>query len=70
MHKFDKATEMPPEPVEEVVDEEAAAAVLEEVEIQKQAQGYRENLQMAKDLARGDPRVVANVVKAWVGSNE
>jgi flagellar M-ring protein FliF len=35
-----------------------------------QAKGYRENLQMAKNLAKEDPRVVANVVKAWVGANE
>ena len=32
--------------------------------------GYRDNLQMAKTLAKDDPRVVANVVKAWVGANE
>ncbi|WP_332879158.1 flagellar basal-body MS-ring/collar protein FliF [Massilia sp. S19_KUP03_FR1] len=32
------------------------------------AQGYRENLAMAKALAQNDPRVVANVVKAWVGA--
>ncbi len=32
--------------------------------------GYRENLAMAKQLATDDPRVVANVVKAWVGANE
>jgi flagellar M-ring protein FliF len=31
-------------------------------------QGYRENLAMAKSLAQNDPRVVANVVKAWVGA--
>ena len=30
---------------------------------------YRENLNMAKKLARDDPRVVANVVKGWVGTN-
>jgi len=35
-----------------------------------QAQGYRANLQMAKSLAKEDPRIVANVVKAWVGANE
>ncbi len=34
------------------------------------ARGYRENLTMAKALAKEDPRVVANVVKAWVGTNE
>jgi len=31
-------------------------------------QGYRENLALAKTLAQNDPRVVANVVKAWVGA--
>jgi flagellar M-ring protein FliF len=31
-------------------------------------QGYRENLAMAKALAQNDPRIVANVVKAWVGA--
>jgi flagellar M-ring protein FliF len=36
-----------------------------------QAGGYQQNLKAAKDLARHDPKVVANVVKAWVGgSNE
>ena len=35
-----------------------------------QGRGYRDNLQMAKKLAQEDPRVVANVVKAWVGANE
>jgi flagellar M-ring protein FliF len=36
----------------------------------KQHQGYRENLQTAKNMAKEDPRVVANVIKAWVGANE
>ncbi len=31
---------------------------------------YAENLDAAKNLARQDPKVVANVVKAWVGGNE
>jgi flagellar M-ring protein FliF len=71
LHKFDKVTEMPPEPEPEPASELAAGqAEHEEVEVQKQAQGYRANLQMAKELARQDPRVVANVVKAWVGANE
>ena len=34
------------------------------------ARDYRENLTMAKKLAQDDPRVVANVIKAWVGNNE
>ena len=44
-------------------EEQEAAAVVQQT-------GYRENLTMAKKLATEDPRVVANVVKAWVGSNE
>jgi flagellar M-ring protein FliF len=71
LKKFDKATELPPEPEPEPEPDAAELeAALEEVEGQKQAQGYRENLQMAQDLARGDPRIVANVIKVWLGSNE
>jgi flagellar M-ring protein FliF len=44
-------------------EEQEAAAVVTQT-------GYRDNLTMAKKLAAEDPRVVANVVKAWVGSNE
>ncbi|MGZ8295103.1 MAG: flagellar basal-body MS-ring/collar protein FliF [Telluria sp.] len=73
--KFDEVTNVPapPAPPEPATPEEAQAAAvrvqLEEVEGQL-ARGYRENLAMAKTLAKDDPRVVANVVKAWVGSNE
>jgi flagellar M-ring protein FliF len=31
---------------------------------------YQDNLEAAKQLARNDPKMVANVVKAWVGGNE
>jgi flagellar M-ring protein FliF len=31
--------------------------------------GYQENLEAARQLARDDPRVVANIVKTWVGGN-
>jgi flagellar M-ring protein FliF len=69
LHKFDKVTELPPEPEPDPEPDAARiAAELEEVEVQKQAQGYRANLQMAKELARDDPRIVANVVKAWLGA--
>ena len=34
------------------------------------SRGYQQNLEAAKQLARQDPKVVANVVKSWVGSNE
>jgi flagellar M-ring protein FliF len=32
--------------------------------------GYQDNLQAARQLARQDPKVVANVVKEWVGGGE
>ncbi len=31
---------------------------------------YQDNLSRAQQLAKEDPRVVANIVKTWVGSNE
>lgn len=30
---------------------------------------YQQNLEAAKELARSDPKVVANIVKAWVGND-
>lgn len=75
LRKFEEITEPPapppePEPPsEEEVQAEAERVQKEEVETQI-ARGYRENLAMAKTLARDDPRIVANVVKAWVGANE
>jgi flagellar M-ring protein FliF len=71
LRKFDKVTKLPPEPEPHSgPDPVQLAAREEEVEVQKQAQGYRANLQMAKELAREDPRVVANVLKEWLGANE
>jgi flagellar M-ring protein FliF len=73
--KLDEITEVAPLPSQPVLtaDQELQAVIartqLEEMEA-TQAQGYRENLQMAKNLAKEDPRIVANVVKAWVGTNE
>ena len=32
--------------------------------------GNRENLALAKKLANEDPRVVAQVIKAWIGTND
>ncbi|MBQ5942890.1 MULTISPECIES: flagellar basal-body MS-ring/collar protein FliF [unclassified Massilia] len=76
--KFDEATAIPEEEkIDEEAEAEAAAAAeeamqeeVEEVEQQRRAQGYRANLKVAQDLAREDPRIVANVIKAWLGSNE
>ena len=36
----------------------------------KGGRGYQEGLARAQKLASEDPRVVANIVKTWVGSNE
>jgi flagellar M-ring protein FliF len=34
------------------------------------ARSYRDNLAMAKKLAVEDPRIVANVIKEWIGAND
>jgi flagellar M-ring protein FliF len=34
------------------------------------ALGYEQNLQLARELARQDPKVVASVVKNWVSAHE
>ncbi|MBI1771697.1 MAG: flagellar M-ring protein FliF [Burkholderiales bacterium] len=59
---------------EEIEKEEEEAAIVNlsrEAELQNTRHGssYEMNLEMAKQLAKDDPRIVANVVKAWV-SNE
>lgn len=73
MRKLDKLTEEPKLPAGMTAEEAEIEHEREEQEaavaVQVQS-GYRENLTMAKKLAAEDPRVVANVVKAWVGSNE
>ena len=61
----------PPPPVEEE-DEDAIVHIAHE---QPEPMGtkprtYQDNLDAAKELARNDPKMVANVVKAWVGTNE
>jgi flagellar M-ring protein FliF len=58
---------------EEAEEEQARLAVQEALATEPPpeapgVQGYRENLALAKTLAQNDPRVVANVVKAWVGA--
>ena len=75
--KFDEATAVPEAPKEEVEaaekaeqEEKVQEEVLEEEEKIRRDMGYRANLKLAKDLANEDPRIVANVIKAWLGSNE
>jgi flagellar M-ring protein FliF len=74
MKQFDKAVEMPPEPEPEEPepepepDHEEIARVVREAEEQKQVIVYKSNLEMAKTLAQNDPRIVANVIKEWLGA--
>ncbi|MRR50880.1 MAG: flagellar basal body M-ring protein FliF [Rhodocyclaceae bacterium] len=39
-------------------------------EASPQVQAYEEKLEAARDLVRQDPKVVANVIKEWVGAGE
>jgi len=74
MKKFDAAVEMPPEPEPEEPEPEPEpdvaeeARVAKEVEEQKKVIIYKSNLDMAKTLAQNDPRIVANVIKEWLGA--
>lgn len=75
LRKLDEISDVPPPPPPRIpTPEEDQQAVIARTQLEEmeasQNQGYRENLQMAKNLAKEDPRVVANVVKAWVGANE
>jgi len=82
MNKFDEVTAVPEEEKEDEDEEDDSSTVelgggkpalgpdgmpLEEEEAPRE-RSYRANLQMAKEMARNDPRIVANVIKAWVGS--
>lgn len=50
-------------------DEILSKQQLQEME-ESTKRSYRENLAMAQKLAQEDPRVVANIIKAWVGNND
>jgi flagellar M-ring protein FliF len=72
--KFDEAVAIPPEPEPEEPepepepDYEEIARIAREAEEQKQVIVYKSNLEMAKTLAQNDPRIVANVIKEWLGA--
>ncbi|MFC3459169.1 MULTISPECIES: flagellar basal-body MS-ring/collar protein FliF [Massilia] len=77
MHKFDEAVAMPEEEKKEEEEEDPDAVVKlgedgqpigEEEEEAPRERSYRANLALAKEMARDDPRIVANVIKAWVGA--
>jgi len=77
MHKFDEATAIPEEAKaggQDAGDDAVVtlgpdgAPIGEEEEEAPRERSYRANLALAKEMARDDPRIVANVIKAWVGS--
>jgi len=74
VRRLDEMSSVPAAPVRAIVTPEEAQAEATRTQLQEmesnQSDGYRDNMTMAKKLAKEDPRVVANVVKAWVGTNE
>jgi flagellar M-ring protein FliF len=62
MKKLSEAARMPP-PSQNMHLQHAQAAL-------PGHRNYQDNLTRAQQLANQDPRVVANIVKTWVGSNE
>ncbi|WP_036169425.1 flagellar basal-body MS-ring/collar protein FliF [Massilia sp. 9096] len=72
--KFDEAVAIPPEPEPEEPEPEPEPDPLAEAELARQAEQekqvhiYKSNMEMAKDLAKNDPRIVANVIKEWLGA--
>lgn len=72
MRKLDEISDVPPPPPPP--DPELQVELMEQAQLaeldSKQRGSYRDNLETAKQLAKEDPRIVANVVKAWVGANE
>ncbi|HJV79609.1 flagellar basal-body MS-ring/collar protein FliF [Noviherbaspirillum sp.] len=66
LRKIAKTFEPPAAP-----PETAVAQISHDVEpMGSKQRTYQDNLDAAKQLARNDPKMVANVVKAWVGTNE
>ncbi|HEY8606482.1 MAG TPA: flagellar basal-body MS-ring/collar protein FliF [Noviherbaspirillum sp.] len=61
----------PPAPEVEHEEEDAIVQIEHEPEpMGTKPRSYQDNLEAAKQLARTDPKMVANVVKSWVGTNE
>ncbi len=59
------ANASPPPPEPEEPEEEEVVHLPEPMG--QEVRGYADNLEAAKQLAKQDPKVVANIVKAWVG---
>ncbi len=74
--KIDAINEPEPEPEPEPIvaplgptPEEMLAEEIAKME-ENTARTYRDNLALAKKLAAEDPRIVANVIKEWIGNND
>jgi flagellar M-ring protein FliF len=74
--KIDEINAPEEEPEEEIIEEpdgptpeERLAKEIAEME-ENTARTYRDNLALAKKLAIEDPRIVANVIKEWIGNND
>lgn len=52
------------------IQQEAIAHEAEEIAAGHHGPSYETKLQQARDLAKQDPKTVANVIKEWVGGNE
>lgn len=69
---LDKLNPPPPEPL--ALEDETAQEV-ERMQLEEEGKPmgvqntYQQNLEAAKELARKDPKVVANIVKSWVGND-
>ncbi|MBS4098334.1 MAG: flagellar M-ring protein FliF [Sulfuricella sp.] len=57
----------PPPPEPEPTEEEVGELSSEEQAAQTAQNSYDENLRMAKELAKTEPRIVASVVREWLG---
>jgi flagellar M-ring protein FliF len=61
----------PPPPQQDDEEEDAIVQLGHDAEpMGKKPRSYADNLEAAKQLAKNDPKMVANVVKSWVGTNE
>jgi flagellar M-ring protein FliF len=76
LKKIDEINEPEPEPEPEPIveplgptPEELLAEEIAKME-ENTARTYRDNLALAKKLATEDPRIVANVIKEWIGNND
>ena len=59
----------PPPPPSEVAEGEEGGELSEDLQAKLVQNTYEENLRIAKELAKNEPRIVASVVKEWLGGS-